>query len=68
MIVKPSDFASREEALAYANTRLDEWKEKFREIEKDIVSLSESPVLDEVRRIALKWEQRTAEKIPETET
>ena len=59
MSLRPiEDFATREEALQYANTRLDEWKEKFRELEADIASLSENPPFEEVRRTATKWQER----------
>ena len=64
MTLKPSDFATRKEALEYANTLLDEWKERFRELEKDIELLGSNPPLEEVERTASKWQERVAQ-IPE---
>ena len=54
-MLKPEDFATREEALAYANTKLDEWQEKFKALEHDMVFLSESPTPQEVTVVANKW-------------
>lgn len=61
MTLKPSDFPDRAAALKYANTRLDEWKERFRELDSDMVFLSENPTSEEVRRTAIKWQERAAE-------
>ena len=58
MTVKPSDFATREEALEYVNTRLDEWGERFLELEKSIAYLLESPPSEEVERTATSYQER----------
>ena len=68
MTLRPvEDFATREEALQYANIRLDEWNEKFRELESDMIYLSEEPISEEVQRIKTKWQERAA-KLQEVQT
>ena len=54
-MLRPEDFATREEALAYANAKLDEWHEKFKNLEADMVFLSESPTPQETTEVANKW-------------
>ena len=53
--LKLSDFPSRKEALEYANARLDSLNEKIRELESDMVFLSENPTQEEVKLTANKW-------------
>lgn len=61
MPLKPSDFPTRIAALEYVNTQLDDWKERFRELESDMIFLSENPTSEEVRKTATKWQERAAE-------
>ena len=61
----PSDFSTYKEALEYANTRLDEWKERFREMEKDLVLLGSNPPLEDVKIIVSKWNNKQGGKLNE---
>lgn len=67
MTLRPSDFATYREALEYANTRLDEWRERFRDLEDDMISLDKNPTLEDLERIKTKWQERATE-LQEVET
>ena len=62
MTLKPSDFPTYKAALDYANTRLDEWKEKFRELEEDIELLGSNPPFEDVEKIVTKWSNKKGVK------
>ena len=55
-MLSPDDFATKEEAWAYANRMLNEWREKFKELEGDMIFLMDKYPLDaETARVANKW-------------
>ena len=54
-MLKPEDFPTREEALAYANAKLDKWQEKFRELEADMAFMLEGATPDEIKTIGREW-------------
>ena len=62
MSLRPiEEFATREEALQYANIRLDEWREKFRELEEDLELLGSNPPFEDVEKIVTKWSNKKGE-------
>lgn len=54
-MLRPEDFKDRDAALAYANSQLDKLNAKIKDLESDMVYLTESPTPQEVKAIANKW-------------
>jgi len=61
--IRPEDFVTRKEALAYVEERLDSVLEGIKELEDDMVFLGENPTPSEVKTIASKWEHIAQEAV-----
>lgn len=61
MTVSPDDFPNREAAWEYLVERIASFEEKFKELEHDMVLLTEGVTPLEARRIGYKWEITAAE-------
>lgn len=55
--LSPVDFATRKEALEYAEARLDALIVQIKELETDMTFVQESQNVEEIRKVATKWQQ-----------